>query len=162
MSLLRNLAKWFMSFVPLLLVALVLSGCSGTGVQLPTESLVLGASVSLLLRRALTDGTWPQKWSIADPYKTVLAALLGAAAAVLTAKAQGADWNGAVAAGLSGLPAILQGLAEKGMPRSSESLVKMAAVAADREKKKADSVRPPPPVAPPPAAPPPAAPPPVA
>jgi hypothetical protein len=144
-----------LSFAPFFLVALALSGCSGTGVQIPTESLALGATVSLLLRRALTDGTWPQKWSIADPYKTALATLLGAVAAILAAKAQGTDWNGALAAGLSGLPAALQGLAEKGLPRSSESLTKLAAVAAEREKKAADSVRPPPP--PPPGASPPGA-----
>jgi hypothetical protein len=135
--------------MPLFLLVGLFTGCNGADLPpLPTGALTLGASVALLIRRMLTDGTWPQKFAISDPYKSALAALLGAASAVLTAKATGTDWNTAFGAGMSGLIAVVQGLAEKGMPRSSESITKLAAVAVEREKK-ADSIKPPPPPPPP-------------
>jgi len=98
-----------------LLFVILLSGCA-VSPDVSAEAITLGATLSLAIRRMLTDGTWPQRLRVPDPYKSVLAGLLGAVAATLTAKAQGAAWDPAIAAGLSGLPAILQGVAEALFP----------------------------------------------
>jgi hypothetical protein len=82
--------------------------------------LSIGGMVSLILRQMLTDGTWPKKFQIKDPYKSVLASALGALPAVFSAKLAGAEWAMAFATGFSGLPAIVQGLMEKANPKKSD------------------------------------------
>ena len=101
----------------LVILVVAVPGCT-VSPEVSAEALTLGASAALLFRRMLTDGTWPQKWNLPEPWKSLLAAVLGAAAAILTAKVQGASWQAAVSAGLSGLIAVVLGIVEKGLPAS--------------------------------------------
>ena len=104
-------------------VMLLLGGCTEISVspEVSGEALSIGVTASIVLRRMLTDGTWPQKFRLPDPAKSILAAVLAGVAAMLMAKAQGASWGAAEMAGFSGVPAIILGIVEQWLPQTASS-----------------------------------------
>jgi hypothetical protein len=104
-----SLLAWFV---------LLLGGCTFP-TQFPTlppgithDALAFGAGLALLLRRMVTDGTWPQGTTWKEPWKTIIPGLIGALAAVLTSVAHGSSWNDAANAAIAGLPTLIQGAFE--------------------------------------------------
>jgi hypothetical protein len=113
-----------MSTIPvrtLLLVSFVflLAGCAvPPGVT--HDALGLGVALALILRRMVTDGTWPQGVTWKEPYKTLVPSLIGALAGMLTAVLHGASWNDALQAMIAGLPVLVQGALEAALPQKKD------------------------------------------
>jgi len=100
----------------------LLSVCNGDTPGVGNTTIVLGAILSLTLRRMLTDGTWPQRLRVPDPYKSAIASLLASLTTMLVVKGQGAGWDAAIAAGLAGDTALVQGLAEALLPMAKNAV----------------------------------------
>ena len=105
----------------LIYVILLLPGCS-VSPSVTAESLTLGVVTATVLRRMLTDGTWPKRLTLKDPWKSLLAGAFGATASTLAAVLQGATWDVAIQATIAGLPALLQGVFEAVLPRNGSGL----------------------------------------
>jgi hypothetical protein len=105
----------------LIYVILLLPGCS-VSPSVTAESLTLGVVTATVLRRMLTDGTWPKRLTLKDPWKSLLAGAFGATASTLAAVLQGATWDVAIQVTIAGLPALLQGVFEVVLPRNSSDL----------------------------------------
>ena len=109
------------SLVASVVFLLTLTGCTvppELSAEMLTLALTVGGAVALLLRQGLVAGTWPKRFAIPDPWKSLVAAVFGAASAVLTAKLGGQSWTTSLVTGCSGLVAVLQGIMESTNPSS--------------------------------------------